>query len=395
MRILYICNLDCRNKAGVYNATINRLNYMKKDTEILVTSLLSTDSKSLRILKKIIRKSTNYFNIGKYSDGDISWENLIYKNSIYSIFNKEFNFERMIEYYVNKLEKKYDFKNIDLIHVHWGFPNAEVARILKERYKIPYVVTSHGSDIHTNPYLNNIIKEKTLSGLNDADALMFVSRDLAKKAIGLGVDNKIYITPNGICDEFLLDNIPKRNVKKKIGYLGNLITIKGADRIPKIFSIINKKVKCEFEIIGDGELREKVLKELDDLKIKYKYYGRVNHQRVKAILKDFDILIIPSRNEGWPVVVLEANGLGVYVVGTNVGGVPEAIGNIGSVVNIEDNDLEESLGREVIRVLEKGYDSKILRNRAREYTWDNIVKLEKEIYINVINKKYDINHQSK
>ena len=51
-------------------------------------------------------------------------------------------------------------------------------------------------------------------------------------------------------------------------------------------------------------------------------------------------MILPSRNEVWPCVVLEAQACGVPVVGSSNGGIPEAIGDGGIVIE-EGEDFDK------------------------------------------------------
>jgi len=104
-----------------------------------------------------------------------------------------------------------------------------------------------------------------------------------------------------------------------------------------------------------------------------------------------DVLIMPSKNEGWPCVVLEAQACGVPVVGSNVGGIPEAVGNEGAIVR-NSEDFENRFAETVIKVLNKKFDTLLLHRKAKNYDWRYIVEREINIYSQIMGKM--INHYS-
>ncbi len=171
--------------------------------------------------------------------------------------------------------------------------------------------------------------------------------------------------------------------KKVVGYVGNLKYVKRADKFSEIFENIALKQEVEFLVVGDGELREYVEKECQKRNLNVKFVGRVSQDKVSYYMNAMDVMILPSRNEGFGAVVIEAQACGVPVVGSSNGGIPEAIGDGGIAVE-EGENFEKRFAEAVINLLENPIDSNCIREKALEYSWENIVKKEVKVYEEVV-----------
>jgi len=114
-----------------------------------------------------------------------------------------------------------------------------------------------------------------------------------------------------------------------------------------------------------------------------KFVGRVSQDKVPYYMSAMDVMILPSRNEGFPTVVNEAQACGIPVVGSSNGGIPEEIGDGGIVVE-EGENFEKGFAEAVINLLENPIDSNCIREKALEYSWENIVKKEVKVYEEVL-----------
>ena len=113
--------------------------------------------------------------------------------------------------------------------------------------------------------------------------------------------------------------------------VGRLTREKGVDTLLRVWG------DAPLEIVGDGDEREN-LERLAPPSVSFR--GAVAGDRVRELLSDARALLIPSRTEGLPRVVVEAFAAGVPVVASRVGGLPELVrdGVNGLLVEVDDDD---------------------------------------------------------
>ncbi|KAF2959886.1 glycosyltransferase family 4 protein [Thermotoga sp. 38H-to] len=289
-----------------------------------------------------------------------------------------------------------NFPKHTVIHAHGMYlpaPAGVVARKVSEIWNVPYVVTLHGSDVNLNMARRDV-RDIYLETLENAARCIFVSRALLEKAKSFGYSGQnAVVIPNGY-DPDVFKPMDKNAVRKElgiykenthyVGFVGNLIPIKRADKLPEIFGKIAKELpNTRFLIVGDGVLKDKILKEMKGLDVVFT--GRVVQTKVAKYMNAMDVMVLPSRNEGWPCVVLEAQACGTCVIGSSNGGIPEAIGFPEYVIE-EGDQFEERFAKRVIEVLKEGYDVNRLLERAKGFTWRNIVEKEIGVYKRVVQK---------
>jgi len=98
----------------------------------------------------------------------------------------------------SKIIKVVKRSELDLIHSHYAIPHAMAAYMAREIIKIPYVVTLHGSDVHTlglDPAYKPVVKHT----VEEANGVTAVSEFLKNKAHEeLGIERDIHVIPNFI-----------------------------------------------------------------------------------------------------------------------------------------------------------------------------------------------------
>jgi len=354
------------------------------------------DTLWLKIARKVLRNRESYSGRPVSIDQKAVYPYSLYEYHCLKKGVSDLTFKHVWEKRLLKFLKSIIEEKPDLIHAHWVYPNGFLAVKLGEILHIPVVVTAHGSDIHTNPYKNKRILNQTIYSLENADKVIFVSEALKRSAISFGysgsnsviVPNGIDLNAFGVSQELILKRNANTEEKREyvVGFVGSLLPVKRADKLPVIFKKIADSVDARFIIVGDGPLREKIQRECSILGINVQFAGQAQPKEVVFFIRQMDALVLPSRKEGFGCVIIEAQACGVPVVGSDQGGIPEAVGDGGVIVS-DGKDFEERFAAETVRILHSSFDPERLRTRALEYSWDNIVHKEILVYEECLSKK--------
>ncbi len=138
--------------------------------------------------------------------------------------------------------------------------------------------------------------------------------------------SKAIVAHNGITNAELSPVIFDENAKDFL-YIGMLRDLKGVDLFIDAMAQLNKNASASALIVGDGEEADKaryrqMVKDLnlqDNVEFAQSMPARIAFSKAQAI-------VVPSRAESFPYIVLEAAGAKLPMIVTNVGGIPEIFG---------------------------------------------------------------------
>jgi glycosyltransferase involved in cell wall biosynthesis len=132
---------------------------------------------------------------------------------------------------------------------------------------------------------------------------------------------------------------------------------------------------------GDGELRESLEEETRRLHLEHRVHFLGVIGDVRPLVLASAATLLPSRREGLPRVVLESLALGVPVIGTNIRGNAELVGEDGGILIESDDSFD--LAR-AMRVLARSEIGPVLpvqvRNRLAEYSLPHLLDLHDDLY---------------
>lgn len=273
--------------------------------------------------------------------------------------------------------------NPDLVITHWGPTGWGTCRAAKG-FSIPHVQFFHGSDIHDMRFKNRSSIDKTRRLMADSDICFFVSEGLKKIAERtLGTPKVSLATRNGV-DKNIFRVLPKirtlRKKRKLVGFVGRFEEIKGVDSIPEIMRRLKEMAGSDnfgCVMVGEGRLKKVVVSQLLAMGVDTTSVGFVDQVKLCELMNTMDVLILPSRNEGWGSVVIEALACGTPVVASRVGGVPEVMGNSYNGILVERMEsFEREFARAIHTLLEEPKDPLLLSGYADAFSWRTIVETE-------------------
>jgi len=168
--------------------------------------------------------------------------------------------------------------------------------------------------------------------------------------------------------------------KRVFLYSGALIERKGLDLLAAAFSQLAAQFdNIELHLVGDGELRPSLEKQLAPYEQQVKFHGFQPWEKLPHYYQEADILCVPSRHDGWGMVISEGLAAGLPVIGTDSTGA--AIELIRDSHNgwLIDADSEESLQEAMLQGIkltseELGNYSQAASDRAGNHSLAHGVK---------------------
>jgi glycosyltransferase involved in cell wall biosynthesis len=215
-----------------------------------------------------------------------------------------------------------------VLHAHGAKPGVFV-RLRRRSNDVIRVYTPHGGSLHYPP--------STLKGamygrmerrfMNSTELFLFESafaRDTYQRTIGApkGLVRCVF---NGVtADEF--DPVPRASDATDIVYVGEFRHIKGADLLLDAVALLHAGGKpLTLTLAGDGEETAALKAQVERLGLTHSVRF-IGHVKARYGFSKGKILVVPSRGDSMPYVVIEAGAAGIPMVAANVGGIPEIFG---------------------------------------------------------------------
>ena len=168
-----------------------------------------------------------------------------------------------------------------------------------------------------------------------------------------------------------LAQVSEKESSPTVVFVGRLKRYKLPDHAIKAFSLIKKEIPdAKMWVIGDGYMR----KELEQLRIDdVTFYGRINERLKYELLSRAHLILVPSVEEGWGLVVTEANAMGTPAIAYDVAGLRDSVVDRKTGVLVKENS-PGSMANNAISLL-KDRDSLMRLSHtalkySKDFSWD-------------------------
>lgn len=300
-------------------------------------------------------------------------------------------YQKKVRKIFNDVEKNVNLAEISFIHAHTWYSDGGVAYLLKKKYNIPYIVAIRSSDIVF--FHKFLIWHRTfgLKILENAERIIFISESYHKlfldKIKPNNLDpNKIEVIPNGI-DQFWLENsrnkiklASREDYDLQVLYVGQFIKRKNVEKLIKAVALLNKKsIKTQLHLVGDfnkAYFDTGIISNFGFVKL----WGEIKDKsELLNVFRKADVFAMPSVNETFGLVYIEALSQGLPILYTKDDGIDGFYLNVGESVNKPVTAGEIYLK---LKIMYESYDSYNLNlNSINEnHNWKKIASRYNIIY---------------
>lgn len=284
----------------------------------------------------------------------------------------------------------------DVVHVQYMAPGAIPIFILRFLGVNNIITTAHtAADIYHSLSLVHFIQKRLVRVFTcitlKAENSFFGTSNLYNKNTILEKRNHFTIYNT------LPQYIQIRNTEKifdndilTIGVVSRLEKIKGMDLVIPAFAIVIKQgYKVKLLVVGDGSLKKEMEKQSVELGVSnyIEWKGRTEQSKLQECYDKIDILLMPSRSEGFGLTAIEGMARGCVPIVSDTGGLPEVVqDNVSGLLHKTENikDLADKIislceNRKVLDFL-----SKNAVERAKVFDFDKFRILINDLYSKLI-----------
>jgi colanic acid/amylovoran biosynthesis glycosyltransferase len=217
----------------------------------------------------------------------------------------------------------------DLVHAHFA-SGGRTALPLARALHVPLVVTLHGNDVTERDQKPDLYRRLG----EEASLFICVSRFIRDCALEAGFPSQKLVAHYIGTDRDLFSPPISPETARGVLFVGRLVEKKGCEYLLRAMQHVQREhPDCELTVLGDGPLRPSLEALARDLNVLCQFRGTQPPVVIRDALQKAKVFCVPSvtaangDSEGLGMVFAEAQAMGVPVVSTAHGGIPEVVIN--------------------------------------------------------------------
>lgn len=270
--------------------------------------------------------------------------------------------------------------NVIHAHIHWmAWPAAMAAALLRR----PFVITENSTEWPGRTITPGALRRARIA-FPRAALVCPVNERLRRAIEAYGIRARFRIVPNTV--ESSLFHAGRRDPGLEPARLINVslhVQRKGLDVLLRAFaSLLTRRPGLTLELVGEGPQTPELRRIARELGVAERviFSGLAQPEQIAEALRRSDVFVFPSLSENMPLAVLEALSCGLPVVATDVGGIPEAVGEDGVLVPPGDPGALAAAIENVLADFGRFDPDEIARRAAARWSFEAVGGAWDEIY---------------
>jgi len=224
----------------------------------------------------------------------------------------------------------------DLVHIHAALPGLQDIVVMALDIRVPLIVTQHGGSLAKGALVMDVIawiyehtflrilfaRARYIGCSSDFVRTSYVSQHLHKaETLTPGVDSERFFPTDRVdgtteCMLLAIGGLKSGEEHKRLGQV-----------IDTLAQLRSEGLDVQLTVVGDGDLTYLYKRQAAQVQCQdaVHFVGRLDHDALATVMRESDVFVLPSTNDSFPTVILEAMASGLPVVSTHVGSIGDMV----------------------------------------------------------------------